>query len=125
MNTTRNLVSVSFINENTGWIGAWKYGDTSSVLKTTNGGDTWVNLVNSYSINQAFKIHFVNSLTGWACGDFSSGKIMKSITGGLTVVKSITSKIPDKFSLAQNYPNPFNPVTTIKFAVPKVRIYQS
>lgn len=118
-NSIRNFFSVSFINENTGWIGANVYGDTSSVLKTTDGGESWVNLKSGYWINNAYKIQFVNALTGWACGDLSSGKIMKSITGGLTNVQSVSAVMPDKFSLLQNYPNPFNPVTNIKFSLPK------
>jgi hypothetical protein len=33
-------------------------------------------------------------------------------------IKSMSTEIPDKFSLYQNYPNPFNPVTKIKFDIP-------
>lgn len=32
-------------------------------------------------------------------------------------IKSISSEIPEKFTLYQNYPNPFNPVTKIKFDI--------
>ena len=28
--------------------------------------------------------------------------------------------IPTEYLLYQNYPNPFNPVTTVKYAIPKV-----
>jgi hypothetical protein len=34
-------------------------------------------------------------------------------------VSTISSEVPNGFSLSQNYPNPFNPVTKIKFALPK------
>jgi|WetSurMetagenome_2_1015567.scaffolds.fasta_scaffold06965_3 hypothetical protein len=34
-------------------------------------------------------------------------------------VKSISSEIPQGYSMYQNYPNPFNPSTTIKFDIPK------
>ena len=34
-------------------------------------------------------------------------------------ITSISSEIPEKFSLFQNYPNPFNPMTKIKFDIPK------
>ena len=34
--------------------------------------------------------------------------------------KQSAQQIPKNYILEQNYPNPFNPVTTIKFALPKV-----
>jgi hypothetical protein len=33
-------------------------------------------------------------------------------------VHSISSEVPEQFSLSQNYPNPFNPSTKIKFSLP-------
>ena len=33
-------------------------------------------------------------------------------------INSVSSEIPEKFSLYQNYPNPFNPETNIKFDLP-------
>jgi endo-1,3(4)-beta-glucanase len=45
-------------------------------------------------------------------------------------VQTISSEVPQGFSLKQNYPNPFNPVTKIVFALPKsgnltLKIYNS
>ncbi len=36
---------------------------------------------------------------------------------GVTGAGTISSVIPDKFSLEQNYPNPFNPVTNLEFGI--------
>ena len=36
-----------------------------------------------------------------------------------TSINTVSTEIPEKFSLSQNYPNPFNPTTNIKFAVAK------
>jgi hypothetical protein len=36
----------------------------------------------------------------------------------LVGVNTISSEIPEHFSLSQNYPNPFNPITKIKFDIP-------
>lgn len=36
----------------------------------------------------------------------------------LTNIKTLSSSIPERFSLDQNYPNPFNPVTVIRYSIP-------
>ena len=36
---------------------------------------------------------------------------------GVTGAGSVSTVIPDKFSLEQNYPNPFNPVTNLEFGI--------
>jgi len=38
---------------------------------------------------------------------------------GFIGIQTISSEIPDEFSLYQNYPNPFNPTTNIKFDIAK------
>ena len=37
-----------------------------------------------------------------------------------TGIETISSEIPEQFTLYQNYPNPFNPSTKIKYSVPSV-----
>lgn len=43
----------------------------------------------------------------------------KNPSGNAIGIQSISSEIPEGFSLSQNYPNPFNPVTNIEFEIPK------
>jgi len=39
--------------------------------------------------------------------------------GGTPIgINSISTELPQSFSLEQNYPNPFNPVTKFKFSIP-------
>jgi hypothetical protein len=38
----------------------------------------------------------------------------------LTDVNTADAGIPTTYALDQNYPNPFNPITTIRFALPKL-----
>jgi len=40
----------------------------------------------------------------------------------LTLVNTISTNIPDKYSLSQNYPNPFNPVTRIRYDLPRAGV---
>lgn len=49
----------------------------------------------------------------------SSGFDFVTIKYSQTVgVNSVSTELPEKFSLEQNYPNPFNPATKIKFNLP-------
>ncbi|TRZ64922.1 T9SS C-terminal target domain-containing protein [bacterium] len=109
-------VSLFFIDANTGWLCGSAYGgDNSAISRTTNGGLTWANQMQNVmtSLNNIF---FVNSLTGYAVGN--NGLIYKTVTGGVTGIKSVGNVIPDKYSLYQNYPNPFNPSTKIRYTIP-------
>jgi hypothetical protein len=42
----------------------------------------------------------------------------KNPTGNPIGIQTISTEVPDKFSLGQNYPNPFNPTTKIRFDIP-------
>jgi photosystem II stability/assembly factor-like uncharacterized protein len=65
--------------------------------------------------------HISNNKLGspnvWAVRD--NGGISK-YTGQIGI-QTISTEVPEKFSLTQNYPNPFNPSTTIKFMIPLSR----
>ncbi len=65
-------------------------------------------------------LHISNNKLGspnvWAVRD--NGGISK-YTGEIGI-QTISTEIPESFSLSQNYPNPFNPSTTIQFSIPYV-----
>jgi len=60
-----NLVSVFFINSNTGWAS----GTDGTVIKTTNGGTNWI-IQNSTTTLPLINIMFGDENTGWAAGGF-------------------------------------------------------
>ena len=103
-----------FADANTGWIGGRWFYDTVVIMRTTNGSQSWE--IQKKGIYGITSIHFINNLTGWAVG--MNGLILKTITGGVTSIKNISSEIPNAFSLEQNYPNPFNSITNVKFQIP-------
>jgi hypothetical protein len=45
--------------------------------------------------------------------------IWRRLISELIDIKTISTVIPENYSLSQNYPNPFNPVTNIKFQIRK------
>jgi photosystem II stability/assembly factor-like uncharacterized protein len=103
--------SVKFFNDLTGWV----CGCQGSIYGTTDGGTSWIQ--QSIGIaSDLYSLSFVSALTGWAVG--ANGYILKTTTGGLTFINSVSTEIPNGFSLSQNYPNPFNPTTIINFHLP-------
>ncbi len=82
--TTSFLSKVRMLNTYTGYV----IGDSSHVLKTTNGGLNWVNLNTGTMPDDYFTgIHFLNPQTGYLCGGFMNGvgasKILKTTNAGL------------------------------------------
>ncbi|MFA5804767.1 MAG: YCF48-related protein [Melioribacteraceae bacterium] len=72
--TTNPLSSISFINENTGWI----VGDYS-IFKTVDGGNTWQ--LQSLGINRDMNaVFFVDANTGYVGGN--NGELYKTTDGG-------------------------------------------
>lgn len=104
---TYSLSDIFFISKDTGWI------CKNPIKRTNNGGLNWTNQTIP---NTTQKLFFINSLTGWAIGN-SPRVVLKTTTGGVTFINSLSSNIPDRFELYQNFPNPFNPITKIKFDI--------
>lgn len=76
---TTTLYDLDFIDESTGWI----VGTGGMIVKTTNGGQTWLyNNSNTSTSTQIYGVDFVNSSTGWAVAQ--SGIIRKTTDGGTT-----------------------------------------
>lgn len=72
------IVNVSFINTQTGWIVT----DNGRLYKTVNGGENWTQqyLLTGGQLNT---VYFINSETGWLGGSLNSeGIIQKSTNGG-------------------------------------------
>jgi len=109
--TTNRIVQLSFANNNTGWA----VGYTGSIVYTTNGGNNWVTQTTPTTQN-LWGVDFIDENTGWAVG--WTGTILHTTNGGMTIVKQISSEIPQGFKLFQNYPNPFNPATSINIDIP-------
>jgi len=87
--TTNNLRAVAFTSATTGWAvgdtgtGA---GDTSTILKTSDGGATWTPQA-SGTTNNLRAVAFTSATTGWAVGDTGTGAgdtgtILKTTNGG-------------------------------------------
>jgi photosystem II stability/assembly factor-like uncharacterized protein len=77
VNSTNHLHSIYFPSPNTGYIAGW----SSEVIKTTDGGNNWIHLNCTLSVDIQY-LFFVNNDLGWLVG--GSGKIGKTTNGGLT-----------------------------------------
>jgi len=104
-----------FVNQNTGWVaGVNREQDCTKLLKTTNGGISWVLQFSKYN-NTIWSLSAIDSNSAWFSGNRSS--IYSTTNGGGSIIG--ISPIPKLFTLSQNYPNPFNPQTKIKFDISK------
>jgi photosystem II stability/assembly factor-like uncharacterized protein len=79
---TKNIYSISFINENVGYAAGLNFlGFGGYIMQTTDGGTTWIEQYNG--TQQLMSIFFRNGLLGWAVG--SQGRIVNTVNGGLPV----------------------------------------
>ncbi len=96
-------------------------GQRGAIIKSTDGGDSWVSLAPGYSmmpLPDLRAISFVDERHGFVVGD--SGTILYTSNGGLTGIARPGPTAPTAFVLEQNYPNPFNPTTTIQYRLAEV-----
>ncbi len=88
-----SLLSVYFINQQTGWLGVANL-ERNNIYKTTNGGANWFfqnNPVSQGGWNQINDIRFISQDTGWAVhGTPTTGAIMFTSNGGLNWVMDNT-----------------------------------
>jgi photosystem II stability/assembly factor-like uncharacterized protein len=86
---------IVFINQDTGFIA----GATGSILKTTNGGQSWIP-IQTQATQNVIKLFFVDENNGWATlGQYSEGNILHTIDGGNSwVLKSVFYHCYDNIS---------------------------
>ncbi|MBN8568433.1 MAG: carboxypeptidase regulatory-like domain-containing protein [Ignavibacteria bacterium] len=73
--TAKDLYSIFFINQNTGWTSG-----NNKLLKTSNSGYTWDSV--TVGVNSEIRsVYFENNNTGWVCG--TNGVILKTTNSGL------------------------------------------
>jgi photosystem II stability/assembly factor-like uncharacterized protein len=101
-----DLLSIIFVTQQTGWIGAANL-ERNNVYKTTNGGVNWVfqqNPISQNGMNQINDVLFINSDSGWAVhGTPTSGAIMFTSNGGTNW--SIEEQSVNWFECLSNYQN--------------------
>ena len=80
-----SLLSIQFVNQQTGWMGAANL-ERNNVYKTTNSGLNWFfqnNPISQGGMNQINDVLFLNTDSGWAVhGTPVSGAIMITTNGG-------------------------------------------
>jgi photosystem II stability/assembly factor-like uncharacterized protein len=71
------------LDENNGYAAGGNW-DGGVIIKTTNGGNDWIDITPSFAISRCFSLSFVDSLSGWISSGSGSdnGMILKTIDGG-------------------------------------------
>ena len=71
-----NLNAVQFLTRDTGWV----VGEFGLVLRTTNGGQTWVSQRYGLNLPRLLAVEFRDKYTGFAVGQ--KGTLIKTVDGG-------------------------------------------
>lgn len=80
-----NLWDVCFVDS----LNGWAIGDSSIIVRTTNGGNTWNSIRLKFPTNSNSKVRFVDSLNGFI---LSQGKLFSSSDGGNNWIQLDTIK---------------------------------
>ncbi|MBK9334995.1 MAG: T9SS type A sorting domain-containing protein [Ignavibacteria bacterium] len=87
----------------------------AGVYITTNNGTSWVEVNNGLTNNFVYSLAITG--TNLFAGTFGGG-VWRRPLSEIISVQSLSTEVPEQFSLSQNYPNPFNP-TNIEFSLPE------
>ena len=97
-------------------------GSSEGFYFSTNAGNFWHKFNLGLSNNHVMQMEKYNSnvfIALKSSGVSSSQGIWNIPLEQITVgISSISSQIPERYTLHQNYPNPFNPSTKIRFEIP-------
>ena len=87
---------------------------TQKWVKTYNGNGNGRDEANSISLDNNNNVFVAGVTRDTAVSVMTTIKYSQS-----TGIQTLTTELPQKFSLSQNYPNPFNPSTKIRFQIAK------
>lgn len=85
------------------------------VFKSTDDGDTWVEVTGVLPVSQTRVLAVSPDATTYAGGD--TGGVYVSRDAALAV-PAIVAGVASRVGLSRNYPNPFNPSTTLRYSLP-------
>ncbi|MCU1268229.1 MAG: hypothetical protein JWM21_4547 [Acidobacteria bacterium] len=77
--TNLDINRLTFVNHLQGWAGAWKFGEGSALITTSDGGSTWKTILPD---SMLYNFTFVDDFEGWAL-DEERG-IVHTVDGGET-----------------------------------------
>ena len=124
-------VSIALDEEGNIYVGGFSQSETlndyAAIKYNANGEEQWVaryngsansnDMIAAIAVDEQSNVYVTGTSRGaGTVEDYVTIKYSQKTSD----VQTISSEIPDNFTLFQNYPNPFNPTTKIKFAVPFV-----
>ncbi|MBS1552625.1 MAG: T9SS type A sorting domain-containing protein [Bacteroidetes bacterium] len=94
-------------------------GTSDNMYLSTNDGTNWTSIYQGLPTSTTIRSIAYNSHYVFVM--LNTGIVYRRPLSdfGIIGIQTISSEVPEKFTLSQNYPNPFNPTTHINFSVPK------